>query len=281
MPYAERAGSSKRMDDPNLSTTHLLWTGGWDSTFRLLQCLLVLEKMVQPHYLIDARRPSTGFEILAMNSIRQRLYRQHPRTCQLLLPTCYKEVVEIQPDETITAAFNRIFYRQYLGSQYEWLARYCKEIKNKEVELGVYGGGNIDNHIGKFTIQKSRGRDSFYMVDQKYRDTDEYQIFGCYHFPLFALNKSDMLRISKAEGFDDLMDLTWFCHHPTSQARPCGVCHPCVYAMKAGMGYRIPFWGRIRYYLRVSSRLEHLLRKYPKLYLGAKKIKNKLFPKWR
>ena len=31
----------------------LLWTGGWDSTFRLLQLLLLYEKKVQPYYIID------------------------------------------------------------------------------------------------------------------------------------------------------------------------------------------------------------------------------------
>ncbi len=265
------------MDDSNLRTSHLLWTGGWDSTFRLLQCLLVLEKPVQPHYLIDARRPSTGLEILTMNRIRQRLYRQHPQTRHLLLPTLYKEVVEIPPDETITAAFNRVLKRQYLGSQYEWLARYCKEIGNYEMEMCAHVGDSSAAYSGDCAMQITAGKDTYYIIDSKFQDTDQYRLFGFYRFPLYTLNKRDMCRISKAEGFDDLMNLTWFCHRPTRRSRPCGVCHPCVYAMKAGMGYRIPFWGRIRYYLRVGSRIEDLLRKYPELYLRARKLKQKVF----
>ena len=32
--------------DCNKNQTHLFWTGGWDSTFRLMQLLMVEEKKV-------------------------------------------------------------------------------------------------------------------------------------------------------------------------------------------------------------------------------------------
>ncbi len=38
--------------------THLFWTGGWDSTFRLLQLLLDEHKAVQTYYLLDSFRAS-------------------------------------------------------------------------------------------------------------------------------------------------------------------------------------------------------------------------------
>lgn len=40
-----------------MQTHHLLWTGGWDSTFRVLQLLLCSRDAVQPHYIIDPERP--------------------------------------------------------------------------------------------------------------------------------------------------------------------------------------------------------------------------------
>ena len=44
---------------------HLFWTGGWDSTFRLLQLLLEENKIVQTHYVIRSEQ-STGQEIDTM-----------------------------------------------------------------------------------------------------------------------------------------------------------------------------------------------------------------------
>ena len=42
----------------------ILWTGGWDSTFRLLQLLLELKLEVIPHYVIDDTRESAPTVIL-------------------------------------------------------------------------------------------------------------------------------------------------------------------------------------------------------------------------
>jgi len=32
---------------------NLFWTGGWDSTFRLIQLVFVNKKTVHPYYIID------------------------------------------------------------------------------------------------------------------------------------------------------------------------------------------------------------------------------------
>lgn len=60
--------------------TPLLWTGGWDSTFRLLSLLLGEQREVQPYYIIDSLRyrPAVPAEREAMRLIRQRLLRCHP-----------------------------------------------------------------------------------------------------------------------------------------------------------------------------------------------------------
>lgn len=47
----------------------ILWTGGWDSTFRLL-CLAENEDIsIQPVYVIDENRKSKEYELDAMNKI--------------------------------------------------------------------------------------------------------------------------------------------------------------------------------------------------------------------
>ena len=41
---------------------NLFWTGGWDSTYRLLYLLIVEKKYVQPYYIIDLTRKSEFIE---------------------------------------------------------------------------------------------------------------------------------------------------------------------------------------------------------------------------
>ncbi len=50
----------------------LLWTGGWDSTFRLLHLVIVEGHAVQPYYMIDRLhyRPGVPEEQDAMRRIR-------------------------------------------------------------------------------------------------------------------------------------------------------------------------------------------------------------------
>ena len=50
---------------------NLFWTGGWDSTFRLLQLIIVFRKRVQPYYIIDTTRKSVQNEKQAINKIRE------------------------------------------------------------------------------------------------------------------------------------------------------------------------------------------------------------------
>ncbi len=69
---------------------NLLWTGGWDSTFRLLELLLVKGKVVQPYYIIDADRNSTGMELRTMEELKRRIFAEYPGATNLLRPTIFK-----------------------------------------------------------------------------------------------------------------------------------------------------------------------------------------------
>jgi len=51
---------------------NLLWTGGWDSTFRLLYLVFVEKRRVQPYYIVDTERRSTLNELKTMHLIREK-----------------------------------------------------------------------------------------------------------------------------------------------------------------------------------------------------------------
>ena len=83
--------------------TPLLWTGGWDSTYRLLSLLLGEERAVQPYYILDnpRSRPAVPAEREAMRRIRQRLLYRHPEAAVRLADTIECPVTAIAADQEI------------------------------------------------------------------------------------------------------------------------------------------------------------------------------------
>ena len=61
-----------------MTTTRLLWTGGWDSPFRLSCLLLLQRRTVTPYYFLREKRPSTPIEIDTTAHIRQAFFAGMP-----------------------------------------------------------------------------------------------------------------------------------------------------------------------------------------------------------
>ncbi len=265
----------------NNDVTNLLWTGGWDSTFRLLYLLLVEHRPVQPYYVIDPDRRSTRLECRAMQNIKQRIFAKHPKTKDLLRPTQYIERLNIQPNKDITQSYERIAgtYFTRLGSQYDWFARFAHNTGVKDIELSVhYRDGKAYKVLEAFVVNLGDENDSLFKIDPKANGSDEHTLFKYFTFPIFNLTKDDMEMISRKECFYDLMQLIWFCQTPRANGAPCGVCGPCVYKIEEGLGNRVPFTSRLRYHLRYLrlSRMRQELMKYPRLYSYARNIKHKI-----
>ncbi|KGQ20528.1 hypothetical protein LF41_1065 [Lysobacter dokdonensis DS-58] len=223
----------------------IFWTGGWDSTFLLLRLLLVDGLTVQPLYLLDRTRASTQTEIDTMDRIRDALAHAHPGTRTSLLPTIMAEVADIAPDAQIQAAGDRMSAQHGVGNQYPWMARYCKQHGKDDVEIGaerarhVHGAGLVlfDNLSEPFPC--SRG----YMTRRIFSDApshDAWLIYGAYSFSLIDTTRQQMVDEAKRNGWGAFMGLTWFCHSPAGERRPCGLCNPCINAIQEGFGWRIP-----------------------------------------
>lgn len=237
-------------------TVHLLWTGGWDSTYRLLY-LLWEGSQVQPHYIIDPHRPSSHRELRAMEAISENIKRIE-KLSGTLLPTEISEKASSVQSNEVKEAYNAIVKKMYIGDQYMWLADYCETRGIEGMELGIESipGTNVTRAV----------------------NSDEYpysKIFGKFCFPILSISKLQMKEWSEAAGTLSIMELTWFCHRPTAGGQPCGKCVPCEVAIQEGMGYRLPLRSRIRYQLRVIPRLRSFAKKYPGFYYILYSIKNK------
>lgn len=241
----------------------LLWTGGWDSTFRLLQLLLLHRVPVRPLYLTDATRPSTQHELSTMARIRRYLHEAYPHTRELLRPPRIAAVDDVAVDAGIADALREIRKRSYIGDQYAWLPAFCKQAAIGDIELGVHVDDKVQALVRPFAMEFEHpaGYRSV-RVDPRHAGTAEYRLFRWFSFPLFHVDKVGMARRAEAEGWRDVMDMTWFCHAPVRDA-PCGSCAPCVYTIEEGLAHRVPASRRARSFLyrRFAWPLKDPLRK--------------------
>ena len=251
------------------STTNLLWTGGWDSTFRLLWLLVVLKRAVRPYYLIDTDRISAGEEIKTIEKIREMIFRKYPDARGLLLLVKFRLVSEIKPDQGITDRFNALrSIDSELGGQYEWLARFAAQSRitfemSAQLDSVPNCPGSVPNLLKPYVVKRSEGAEDYYELAENPGNPD-VEMFRSFRFPLFDLTKRQMQELAREQGFLDIMEQTWFCNRQLADGSPCGTCGPCCYLMREGLGGRIGLKGRLRYHIKrlTPSAVIRFLRKH-------------------
>jgi len=226
---------------------NLLWTGGWDSTYRILQLLLSEKKQVQTHYIIDEPRNSAGIEIFTINQLKSLLYQRYPYTEKLILPTIYINRKHIQQDEKITLAWNFLKSNFHIGTQYDWLARYCKQARINDMELSLFYSydeeriSEFRKNYCRYFDQRSKGE-----LNLKSDPITENLnvILQYFQAPLQKYTKSEMEKSVIKNGWMPIMKFTRFCYNPYVTISPCGKCIPCSITINDGMIWRIPLRGR-------------------------------------
>jgi len=158
---------------------NILWTGGWDSTFRCLQLILAEKKEVQPYYVIDSRRKSSEIEMGAMKKIKEHLVQKYPVSQSLLHTVIYIKLEEIDPDEEIFDAWKEIRNKRHIGSQYKWLASFCKQNQISDIELCLDKSTSKHNFENTLTYKLSENP-----VSRSYR-----VIFQYFSLPLVKTSK--------------------------------------------------------------------------------------------
>lgn len=223
---------------------HVLWTGGWDSTFRIVE-LSFQEIDIYPVYVLDPARYSHKREIEAMHNIVDAL-REKPLTKATIHGIEVIERSAIPEDIEITDAFTAISSKTSLGSQHEWLARLGKIRPGMEIgteagsvetsrilnSINTYGEMSFENGIGFLNPEKS--------------SKEIMLVLGWFRFPIITRTELDMLEQIKQWGYEDVMKLIWFCHIPV-KGKPCGCCHPCDVKMESEMGFLLPPKAQMRY----------------------------------
>lgn len=213
---------------------NLFWTGGWDSTFRLLYLLIKEKQVVQPYYIIDPHRKSTLNEFRAMGKIRSELFKRFPETVPLLRSTHFSLRSDIQLNQSITDNYERLAKKIHMGKQYEWIPRFVHQHQIYDMELGL-----VSRSISNGTVIQDLMRPA--IIGQGHncrldalRMDDDLSIFKYFRFPLFYLTKIDMENLAIEYNFRDILFHIWFCHKPVRGKYPCGKCAPCKIAKASG-----------------------------------------------
>jgi hypothetical protein len=220
------------MRNPSPEPANVLWTSGWDSTYRVADLLLVQRRSVQPWYVMDSARLSTRRELKTLDAMRRALIEKDPGVSQRLLPLKTFKVEDIPADAEISAAYAGILEHGYLGIQYEWLARLAKA-ENVDLELSIHSEDKFTEFLGGRTVVDAQGA-------RRASPAAQNPVFKKFLFPLLGVSKLDMQEKGAAHGFSDIQEMTWFCHTPLLDGEPCGFCNPCTFTREEGMGRRVP-----------------------------------------
>jgi len=217
--------------------SYVYWTGGFDSTYRLCEMLVVEKKTVQPIYVSlvldnDCQseescnklwlRRNRKEERKAMKTIRERLAIKFPYTKTTMLPTL--EVDEPIHNQIFNYQFEKNFYSDNLWPkkrrkhQYLFLSKYATYHK-KYIDIGVLG-----IHEGsKFAVFL---KNSLRREDNNYVITDNNHPLHYLRFPLYGKSKERLLTDSQIYGFADILQETWSCWFPKN-GKACNKCPMC------------------------------------------------------
>ena len=211
---------NEEIQKPGSLPVNLAWTGGWDSTFRMLQLILIDGRVVAPHYIVRAEQ-STGQEIDAMARIRRVLFKRFPECRALLLPTRLVDVRALKVSDELMQECSRIREVQKLNEQYPLLASYCLQFNIPSLEVCING----DETVALSAIKAT-------------------PLLSALWSPLTDLTKKETRELVDSRGWQSIMHETVFCRRPKN-GQPCGVCGPCYDAVTTGLGYRLPLARRL------------------------------------
>lgn len=259
------------------NTLHMFWTSGWDSTYRLLYLSVVAKKEVQPIYIVEYKnRASVELEIETMDLIRGKIKEAYPDAAKLILPTIYQELEKIPIREEISAAYERITRKHFLGGQYVYLSSYAAMSNFDFIELGIIRQGGTYEMLTPLLEEYTVMGIMNYRIAPKLLKEDMYTLFGKFNFPIINYTKTELGKMAEGYGFRAILELSWSCHSPLPGNIPCGICPPCTYAIEQGFEYRFPESSLRRYKKSFKRKLYSQMRKLPGIFHFARNAKARL-----
>ncbi|SDZ05552.1 hypothetical protein [Nitrosomonas halophila] len=128
----------------------ILWTGGWDSTFRILYLALHGSREIQPYYLYFETRYSSALELEAIELIQKLFRERFPNAARRITRPIVIKGDDLPQDEELHQAYITLRERSYLGDQYLSIARFATRFGLRSLELCIHK----DDRAHKFISPK-------------------------------------------------------------------------------------------------------------------------------
>jgi hypothetical protein len=229
---------------------YIFWTGGYSSTFILIQALIIEGYPVQPIYIkcqtLDDKfsiqgKQSQQKEIETMSRLRSTILTDYPHLKPMFLPTMY--VYSIKKDYDISNKFRQV-YKQFSFfspdvNQFERLARFSIHY-DKNIEIGLiktgtsldYASSGIRINEGTKNCQLNNKQELLKLNNEPnninpIKDYGNLDIFRSFRFPIIHMTKEDIKRLSARQKVVYLLQMTWTCWYPNNIGKPCNKCHQC------------------------------------------------------
>lgn len=204
---------SSSIDWDNKDVEFVFFSGGFDTTFYLLECLLLRKIRVQPLVVkvpfidgVGIRRASEYQEEVSRNNFYDKFRKQYPLLQKKLLQELTfvnKTILDKETLELGKEAFSRnIFSREV--NQLLYFYQVCKDYKLTNCAVGYQKDDNFSDEGVDFLNTKLR-----------------------FKTPMSNLTKREMLDIAIEAGFDSFLAETWSCWYPLPGNKPCKKCDLC------------------------------------------------------
>lgn len=228
-------------------TIHIFWTGGLDSTFRVVE-LSRDQCTIQPYYIMMEKRLSMHHELKAIETITRVLRKDKRTKARLLDPILIDEYDIPRDTETFDSWVSMMRGKSW---QYYLLAKYANQY-HLEMEMGIQFSpiGSIAKFIDEtLLIPHPDSNYDVQIIDKTRASKDTLTVFGNFCFPksLYHKNKSEEIEILRQEGYGNIVKHVWFCFDPL-WGYPCGHCTPCISFEEEGV--RLPYMGKMLYRIR-------------------------------
>ena len=246
------AGKSYSFMEAKKRVIHILWTGGLDSTYRIVE-LSKRDCVIQPHY-VPTDATFRKYELRAIESITSIL-TENDKTKATFLPLIVVNEKDIPRFPDIQFAWDKLQEtRQFKSGQYQMLARYARHNK-LQLEIGIQfsKNGSVVKVLDESCLINHPLYDDVMLVDpiKGKENYAGYTLFRDFLFPksLFHKLKNEEVEELKTEGYSLVLKNVWSCFSPNF-GLPCGHCFACRCAKAEGVGYMIPVTGNMLGYLR-------------------------------
>lgn len=256
------------VSDSEINPIPVFWTGGRDSTFRVLDLIFQHGCRVQPIYVIDRTRKSFQLEIDAMDRIRDQIAQDSPTLIDLLLETIFLKREDMEATVQPGDPYFKLARASSVSPQYPYLANAVVATGFERVEVSVQPGDNVTTIPGLkerlIEVHHECGPLTYQMrpSDQPNQAEDSMALLERFWFPTFFTLPLEMDVTAEKYGFLELLDYSWTCQVPFF-GQPCGMCQVCRYAIQTNKLRGYPPAALTRYKYRKVLNPIHIFVNHP------------------